>query len=98
MMWPATNRPTLFTERPDDCEFAGSRPYPGLPRGRARRIWLTTFTDLAALMLTFFVLQFSMSKIDQVQWQNLADALQQFVATDDGAGLLAERAGVDRGI
>ncbi len=77
MMWPATNRPTLFTERPDDCEFAGSRPYPGLPRGRARRIWLTTFTDLTALMLTFFVLQFSMSKIDEVQWRNLSDSLQQ---------------------
>jgi len=38
--------------------------------------WITTFTDLAALMLTFFVLQFSMSKIDQVQWQNVLNSFQ----------------------
>ncbi len=48
-----------------------------MPRSRTRRIWLTTFTDLTALMLTFFVLQFSMSKIDEVQWRNLSDSLQQ---------------------
>lgn len=57
--------------------LAGSQPYPGMPRSRARRIWLTTFTDLTALMLTFFVLQFSMSKIDEVQWQNLSDSFQR---------------------
>jgi chemotaxis protein MotB len=43
---------------------------------RAKRTWLTTFTDLTALMLTFFVLQFSMSRIDEVQWQNLSDSFQ----------------------
>ena len=37
--------------------------------------WLLTFTDLSALMLTFFVLLFSMSSIDDRQWQNLIDAL-----------------------
>ena len=36
--------------------------------------WLLTFTDLSALMLTFFVLLFSMSSIDDRQWQNLIDA------------------------
>ncbi len=39
--------------------------------------WMVTFTDLVALMLTFFVLMFSMSRIDQVQWQNLADSLSR---------------------
>jgi len=33
--------------------------------------WMVTFTDLIALMLTFFVLLYSMSKLDIVQWQNL---------------------------
>ncbi|MEO3429451.1 flagellar motor protein MotB [Pelagibius sp. CAU 1746] len=37
--------------------------------------WLLTFTDLAALMLTFFVLLFSMSTIKEESWQNLVDAL-----------------------
>ena len=64
--------------------FGASPPpdaYEGMEPARARKIWLTTFTDLTALMLTFFVLQFSMSKIDQVQWQNLADAFQQKLDT-----------------
>jgi len=30
--------------------------------------WLLTFTDLAALMLTFFVLLFSMSTVDDSDW------------------------------
>jgi chemotaxis protein MotB len=37
--------------------------------------WLLTFTDLAALMLTFFVLLFSMSTIKESDWQNLVDSL-----------------------
>ncbi|MEM7169548.1 MAG: flagellar motor protein MotB [Pseudomonadota bacterium] len=41
------------------------------------QVWIITFTDLVALMLTFFVLMFSMSRIDQVQWQNLTDALSR---------------------
>ncbi|MGD1876903.1 MAG: flagellar motor protein MotB [Kiloniellaceae bacterium] len=38
--------------------------------------WLLTFTDLSALMLTFFVLLFSMSTIETSQWQNLIDSLR----------------------
>ena len=38
---------------------ARPKVYRGMEPERARRIWLTTFTDLTALMLTFFVLQFS---------------------------------------
>ncbi len=46
-------------------------------RGRhdTSQAWLLTFTDLAALMLTFFVLLFSMSTIKEEDWQNLVDAL-----------------------
>jgi chemotaxis protein MotB len=77
MMRASTNGPKLRTMQPGYGGLAGSRPYPGMPRSRARLIWLTTFTDLTALMLTFFVLQFSMSKIDEVQWQNLSDSFQQ---------------------
>jgi chemotaxis protein MotB len=43
--------------------------------------WIITFTDLAALMLTFFVLQFSMSKVDEVKWQNLLDSFQLRLTT-----------------
>lgn len=46
------------------------------PAGRRQvsgELWLTSFTDLAALMLTFFVLQFSMSSIDVQHWQGLLE-------------------------
>jgi len=38
-------------------------------------IWMLTFTDLVALMLTFFVMLFAMSKVEKRQWENLTDAL-----------------------
>jgi chemotaxis protein MotB len=47
-------------------------------RGRRQdnsQAWLLTFTDLTALMLTFFVLLFSMSTIKDSDWQNLVDSL-----------------------
>lgn len=47
-------------------------------RGRGNdnsQAWLLTFTDLTALMLTFFVLLFSMSTIKDSDWQNLVDSL-----------------------
>lgn len=37
--------------------------------------WLVTFTDLVALLLTFFVLMFSMTKIDEARWRGLVRSL-----------------------
>ncbi len=37
--------------------------------------WMMTFTDLVALMLTFFVLLFSMSSVEIYKWQNLVRSL-----------------------
>lgn len=56
---------------------------PGFPATPSRyghqpsQAWLITFTDLVALMLTFMVLLFAMSKVEQRKWQNLVDALTQ---------------------
>lgn len=78
-----------MTDRPDKTllqrtllfgpgeEGPGSVGYRGIDPGQLRKMWLTTFTDLTALLLAFFVLQFSMSRLDQVQWQNLSDSFQQ---------------------
>lgn len=49
--------------------------YRGQRREDNSQAWLLTFTDLSALMLTFFVLLFSMSTIKEAEWQNLVDAL-----------------------
>lgn len=43
----------------------------------AERAWLLTFTDLASLMLTFFVLLFSMSNVKVGDWQNIIDSLSR---------------------
>ena len=37
----------------------------------ARRMWLISFSDLTALMLTFFVMMFSMSSIKEGKWDEL---------------------------
>lgn len=52
----------------------GTAVYQG--RGKdGGQAWLLTFTDLTALMLTFFVLLYSMSTINSDDWQNLVEAL-----------------------
>lgn len=43
----------------------------------AERAWLVTFTDLVSLMLTFFVLLFSMSNVKVGEWQNIIDSLSR---------------------
>lgn len=45
--------------------------------GRGQRVWLITFTDLVALMLTFFVMLFAMSSVKVSDWQNVIDSLSQ---------------------
>lgn len=45
---------------------------PGEDRG-----WMLTFTDLLALMLTFFVLLFAMSSVKHDAWRALVDALSE---------------------
>jgi chemotaxis protein MotB len=42
--------------------------------------WMVTFTDLISLMLTFFVLVFSMSTIDIVRWNEIINSLSQSLA------------------
>ena len=48
----------------------------GPPQGNSQA-WMVTFTDLVSLMLTFFVLLFSMSSIKVDQWETVIDSLTQ---------------------
>ncbi|MEA1937604.1 MAG: flagellar motor protein MotB [Pseudomonadota bacterium] len=52
--------------------MAGAKPKK--PKGGGGS-WLTTFTDLICLMLTFFVLLFSMSETHEPEWNILVSAL-----------------------
>lgn len=39
------------------------------------KAWLLTFADLTALLITFFVMLFAMSQVEQRKWENLVNAL-----------------------
>lgn len=57
---------------PDTDEDA---PPPGpSPQSKA---WLVIFTDMVSLVLTFFVLLFSMSSVKVGEWDNMVDALSR---------------------
>ena len=42
---------------------------------KASNAWLTTFADLTSLMITFFVLLFSMKDVDVKKWQEISGSL-----------------------
>ncbi len=49
-----------------------------LARGKGSRpAWLVTFTDLVALMLTFFVMLFAMMSIEAAAWRSVSDSLAE---------------------
>lgn len=43
--------------------------------GKNAPLWLITFTDVMALMLTFFVLLYSMSAVEEDKWEDISSAL-----------------------
>lgn len=47
------------------------------PPERGTRVWLITFTDLVALMLTFFVMLFAMSNVKLTEWRSIINSLSQ---------------------
>ena len=65
--------PALPPARPPSAgaTFGGKLP----ARQDGSQAWLLTFADLTALLITFFVMLFAMSQVEQRKWQNLVDAL-----------------------
>lgn len=65
-------------------EGASAAPQPLITPARRKddsKAWLVTFTDLIALMLTFFVMMFAMSAVKTVEWQNLTESLRERLST-----------------
>jgi len=46
-------------------------------------LWLITFTDIMALMLTFFVLMYSMSVPDSEKWEQIKTGLDEGLQSDN---------------
>ena len=75
------------TDDEEEAVYSGS--YGGRPRVSddtpASSLWLITFTDIMALMLTFFVLLYSMSVPTEEEWKEITKGLQnQFTKTYSG--------------
>ncbi len=78
---PPVNESESAQEEGDD---APSAPPPSrIPQARANALvkqenqWLLTYTDLVSLILTFFVLLFSMSTLPTEQWEKITSALSR---------------------
>jgi chemotaxis protein MotB len=61
--------------QPAIVRFADHQPSSSWRKGPSRTAWMITFADLVALMLTFFVLLFSMSQIEQQKWRSIVQSL-----------------------
>lgn len=72
--------------KPEEARSEGE-PEPELPQLRPPKrrddphAWLVTFTDLIALMLTFFVMMFAMSAVKTADWKNLTESLRERLST-----------------
>lgn len=42
--------------------------------------WITTFSDLMSLLLTFFILLYSMSNVDATKFKSISDSLQSILS------------------
>ena len=49
----------------------------GLHEKPVSKTWIVTFSDLISLMLTFFVMLFSMSNVNLDKWDQITDTLQR---------------------
>lgn len=69
---------------------AGTPISPRPRRAITRQAWLLTFTDLVSLLLTFFVLLFSMSTLEIERWQAIAASLSRSLVVTDRGGAPVE--------
>jgi chemotaxis protein MotB len=51
-------------------------------RPRIQRQWLVIFADLVSLLLTFFVMMFAMSTVEQAKWEAAANSLSRSMNID----------------
>ena len=55
--------------------------------------WMVTFSDLITLLMTFFVLLYSMSSIETSKFESVASSLRSSFNVFDGSGMLGQNAG-----
>lgn len=81
-------------EKDEELGHQGIRlPNPGFGRrvgdSGHRPTWIISFTDVMALMLTFFVLLYSMSEPEETSWSQISEALQKQLGAFEGPKLFS---------
>lgn len=56
--------------------------------------WLTTFSDLMSLLLTFFILLFSMSNVSEAKFSSASQSIQKALVGEAGGDSILEESGI----
>jgi|SRR5699024_9898680 len=56
--------------------------------------WLTTFSDLMSLLLTFFILLFSMSSVSEAKFSSASQSIQKALVGETGGSTILDEAGI----
>lgn len=56
--------------------------------------WMTTFSDMVTLLLTFFILLYSISNVDAKKFEALNNSLQSVLAGKTSSGILDEESAI----
>jgi len=65
-----------------------SRRQRGEPQSSGAPAWMTTFSDMVTLLLTFFILLFSMSNVDAKKFESANNSLQSVFSGTSQSGIL----------
>lgn len=58
------------------------------PQSAGSPAWMTTFSDMVTLLLTFFILLYSMSNLDAQKFQQIANSLQSVLSGTSGNSVI----------
>ncbi|NLK44388.1 MAG: hypothetical protein GX300_08350 [Tissierellia bacterium] len=68
--------------------MARGRKKQNAPKGSP--LWMTTYSDMVTLILTFFILLFSFSNLDVLKWQQVVASIRGSLGVMDGGTTLNE--------
>lgn len=57
--------------------------------------WMATFSDMMTLLLTFFILLYSISSVDAVKFKNISESLQSVLMGEKNSSILEEEGTVE---
>jgi chemotaxis protein MotB len=76
--------------------MARSRKKQNPPKGSP--LWMTTFSDMVTLVLTFFILLFSFSNLDALKWQQVVASVRGSLGVLDGGTTLNDSELIKEGV